>query len=73
MTLQWVQSLVTAVFRRKFLLLFVIHLLLLGAIVGWSKNQTALQAAPTAGDTCVDASASPLWAHCQWAPLAIQP
>ncbi|MDA0242638.1 MAG: hypothetical protein OT477_04425 [Chloroflexi bacterium] len=60
MTLQWVQSLVTAVTRRKFLSLFVIHLLLLGAIAGWSNNQTALQAAPTAGDTCVDASASPL-------------
>ncbi len=54
------QSVATAALRRKFTSLFLLHMLVIGAILLWPQEQTTLQAAPTAGDTCVDASASPL-------------
>ena len=64
------QSVATAALRRKFTSLFLLHMLVVGAILLWPQEQTALQAAPTAGDSCVDASASPLVGTLPMGPIA---
>lgn len=67
-----IHGLATAAKRHKFLTLLLVHVLVVGAILLWPKQHTAeqAQASTNAGDTCVDASASPIVGSLPIGPLS---